>query len=106
VLLVSLAVGLCVLVELGMLVTRGHFQNIFLDFDTELPVISTVALGWVLPTLLATVILAAISKEYIPAMRQCANGCNCVVVLIGVACMAIYVAGIAVPALALWNGLS
>lgn len=105
-LLAVIAIGLCVTVELFVLSTRSNFGNIATDFEIELPVISTVALSWVLPTFLAAVILIAVIKEFIPALRQVADGCNGIILLIGLAGLAIYVAGVFMPLFSIITGLS
>lgn len=100
------AIGLCIFVELFVLATRGRIGEIVTDFELELPPISVVAIGWILPILLAVLILVAIAKEFIPAPPQVVNRINGVIALIGLGCFAIYLFGTVMPLFSLVVGLS
>ena len=100
-----IGIGLCIFVELFVLATRGRIGAIVADFELDLSLVTVVAIGWVLPTLLAALILVAIIKEFIPALRQRLHGSNGVIVLIGLGCFAFYIAGIFMPLFSLINAL-
>jgi len=102
----AVAIGLCVLVELLLLATRGRFEMLFTEFELDLSSVTQLAIGWILPTLLATVILMAIIKEFVLSHRQMRDRLNWIVLLAGASCLAVYLAGICGPMLTLVQALS
>jgi hypothetical protein len=87
------AIGVCVVVEVGILVSRRRFASFFADFDMQLPVVARFVVGPVLPLWLAFVILGAIIKEFVPGLSPARDKCNVTILLVGLACLAIYVFG-------------
>ena len=100
------AIGTCLAVALFMLATRGRFQGMFDDFELDLPVVSQLVLTWSLSAFLGSVTVLAIIKELLPVNRLVRDAGNTIVLLIALSCLAVYVLGIALPMMALIQGLS
>ena len=104
--LAVVSVGLCVLVEGAILVSRHVLSRAIDDFQVSVSVITRAALSPLFPMLLAIVVVAGICKEFVPGSRSASDKCNLVILLIGLSCLAIYVVGIFVPLMSLIGSLS
>jgi hypothetical protein len=104
--LAVVSIGLCVLAEGAILVSRLRFSRLIDEFEMNVSVITRFAIGPVLPALLAIVILVAIGKEFVPGTRPALDACNLVILLVGAVCLAIYVVGVFAPLMSLIDSLS
>jgi predicted neutral ceramidase superfamily lipid hydrolase len=104
--LAVVSIGLCVLVEAAILVSRLRFSRLIEEFEMKVSVVTQFAISPFLPLLLAIIILAAVVKEFIPAVRPTLDKCNLVILLIGASCLAIYASGVFVPLMSLIDSLS
>jgi len=104
--LAVVSIGLCVLVEGAVVVSRQRFSRLIDEFEMNVSVITRFAIGPVLPTLLATLILVAVVKEFVSGFRRALDKCNFVILLVGAGCLAIYVFGVFAPLMSLIDSLS
>ena len=92
--LAVIAIGLCVLVEGAIVISRFRFSSLIDEFELTVSGVTRFAIGPFFPVLLAIVILAAVIKEFVPVIRPAFDKCNLVILLIGLSCLAIYVIGV------------
>jgi hypothetical protein len=100
------SIGLCLLVEVAILLSRHRMSRTIDDFDMNVSAVTRFAIGPFFSTLLAIVTLAAICKEFVPSRQSTCDKCNLVILLIGATCLAIYIVGVIVPLISLMNALS
>jgi hypothetical protein len=100
------SIGLCLLVEVATLASRPWLSRAIDDFGMNVSAVTRFAVGPLFPMFLAIVILVAICKEFVPIRQSACDKSNFVLLVIGVACLAIYLVGVVVPLFSLINALS
>ena len=87
VLLAVCAMGFCAAVLGWILNTRGRFVQVFADFELLLPAITHLAIGPVLPAVLAVLTVAGIAKEAIRPLGTARDWLNVVILFLAAVCL-------------------
>ncbi len=106
VVLAALAIGLCIVTEGTIITSRHRFSRIIEEFELDVSVVTQFAIGPILPLVLAVIIVAAIIKEFVPALQPCLDRCNLAVLLLGVISLGTYIVGVFAPLLSVIESLS
>jgi hypothetical protein len=100
----ALAVGL-----LGLLVivgTRVRMIRMIEEFEVQFSAATSFALSWVLPACLFLTLGITVAVELLVRQRTIQNAWNSIALGVALACIAVYVAGVALPLLELIKALS
>jgi hypothetical protein len=104
--LAVVAIGLASLVAAIVAASRGRFRELIAEFDIPLSMLTSFAVGPVLPVFLATIVVITVAKEFMPLRGSVVNLWNGCAICLAAAGLAIYLAGVFAPLLTLIKSLS
>jgi hypothetical protein len=106
ILLAILAIAAASSSAMIIMVTRGRFEQLIAEFEIPASMVTSFALGPVLPAILALTAALTIAKECLERFKPIANVWNGSVVFVSIACLSIYAMGIFNPLMSLITSLS
>jgi len=101
-----LSIGLCTIVEVVTLASRHWLSRMMNDFAVEMSVVTRFSTGPLFPTLLAIVILTGICMQFLLSRQSARDKWNLMILMFGVASLAVYMIGVLVPLMSLVKSLS
>lgn len=105
-LLAVLTTAFLALLLLGTFASQPRFRQILVEFDVDLPIISTLALSPSLPRSLGLLVILTIVKEFAVRNRKFLFVSNLAAIALGVLALLVYFIGLVWPLLSLIEDLS